>query len=472
MTYQTPGPEVIEQLKAAVPGRVATGADIKEDYSHDEMPIYGTHMPDVVVEPLTTEEVAAVCKICYANDIPIVPRGAGTGLCGGCVAQAGGVVIDTSKMNQILGYDLENFTVRVQSGVLLNDLANDCLERGVMYPPDPGEKYATVGGNVAANAGGMRAVKYGTTRDYVRAMTVVLPDGRIVRFGGEVNKTSSGYSLLHLMIGSEGTLGIITELSLKVIPQPKYTVSLLGMFADLDSAISCVPKVTMAGLNPQALEFMTRKGVREIEEFLGRQVYPGVSGGQEVGAYLLSTFDCDREEDLDGIMERAADTFMENGALDVIVYDTPEAMRSAWMVRSSCLEALLAKFQLSDECDVVVPIPKIPEFVHYAVSLEDQVGLAVRPSGHAGDGNVHVNVCANDMEQDVFLQKAHQFMELVYRKAGELGGLVSGEHGIGSVKMGYLEEFLGETSMELMRGIKNVFDPKNLLNPGKVCTKL
>ena len=157
MTYQTPGPEVIEQLKAAVPGRVYTGGDIKEDYAHDEMPIYGTRMPDAVVETLTTEEVAAVCKICYENDVPIVPRGAGTGLCGGCVAQAGGIIIDTSKMNQILGYDLENFTVRVQSGVLLNDLDNDCLEHDVMYPPDPGEKFATVGGNVAANAGGMRA---------------------------------------------------------------------------------------------------------------------------------------------------------------------------------------------------------------------------------------------------------------------------------------------------------------------------
>ena len=468
-TYQKPDHNVVEQLKQAVPGRVYTGEDIKADYAHDEMPIYGTHMPDVVVEPLTTEEAAAVCKICYEHDIPIVPRGAGTGLCGGCVPHCGGVVIDTSKMNQILSYDLENFTVRVQSGVLLNDLANDCLEHGVMYPPDPGEKFATVGGNVAANAGGMRAVKYGTTRDYVRAMTVVLPDGRIVRFGGEVSKTSSGYSLLHLMIGSEGTLGLITELSLKVIPMPKQSVSLLGLFPDLDAAISCVPKIKMAGLDPQALEFLPRPNLLEIEAFLGKDVYPKQCEGEDVGAYLLTTFDCDKEEEMDELMEKAAETLLDNGALDVIVYDTPEAMRSAWVVRGASLESLLAKYQLMDECDVVVPIPNIPVFVNYAVSLEEEVGLTVRCSGHSGDGNVHVNVCANDMDKDEFLAKADHFMEKVYAKARELHGLVSGEHGIGSAKMGYLEQFLGQTTMELMRGIKLVFDPKNLFNPGKVC---
>ena len=184
----------------------------------------------------------------------------------------GGVVVDTQRMNQILGYDLDNFTVRVQSGVLLTDLANDCWEKGVFYPPDPGEKFATIGGNVAVNAGGMRAVKYGATRDYVRAMTVVLPCGEIVRLGGEVSKTSSGYNLLQLMIGSEGTLGIITEVSLKVLPQPKQTFSLLILFPDLDAAISCVPKIKMAGLDPQALEFLGREMVLGIERYLGKTV--------------------------------------------------------------------------------------------------------------------------------------------------------------------------------------------------------
>ena len=464
--------EVLELLNKAVPGRVHTGADIKEDYAHDEMPIYGTRMPDAVVECATTEEVAAVCKICYDNDIPIVPRGAGTGLTGGCVAHSGGVIIDTTRMNQILGYDLENFTVRVQAGVLLNDLAEDCLSKGVLYPPDPGEKFATVGGNVATNAGGMRAVKYGATRDYVRAMTVVLPCGEIIRLGGEVSKTSTGYSLLHLMIGSEGTLGIITELSLKLIPQPKQTFSLLALFPDLDTAISCVPKVKMAGLDPQALEFMGREIVVSIERYLGKSVYPDKSEGEPVGAYLLTTFECEGEDGMDTVMEQAAEVFIENDAMDVIVYDTPEAIRSAWAVRGACLESILAEFALTDECDVVVPIPKIAEFVNYANALGEELGLTVRASGHAGDGNVHVNVCANDMDEGEFMAQAEQFMEQLYAKGLSLGGLISGEHGIGYAKQTYLEKSLGETVMGLMRGVKQAFDPKGLLNPGKVCGKL
>ncbi|MEG1924277.1 MAG: FAD-binding oxidoreductase [Ruthenibacterium sp.] len=472
MKFNKPTEEIIKQLGGAVNGRVYTGDAIKQDYAHDEMAIYGERMPDAVVEVISTQEVSSVCKICYENDIPVIPRGAGTGLCGGCVALYGGIVLDTSKMNKILSCDMENFTVRVQAGVLLDDLANDCASKGVMYPPDPGEKFATVGGNVASNAGGMRAVKYGTTRDYVRAMTVVLPDGEIVRFGGEVSKTSSGYSMMHLMIGSEGTLGIITELSLKLIPQPKQSVSLLAMFANLGICISCVSKIKMAGLEPQALEFMTRENVVSIEAFLGKTVYPGKVDGDDVGAYLLVTLDCGTEDEMNALMENAAEIFTENGALDVVVYDTPEGMRNAWAVRAACLESILANYKQMDECDVVVPIPQIANFVNYVTSLESEIGLAIRATGHAGDGNVHVNVCANGMDADDFMQRAERFMELAYGKASELGGLISGEHGIGSGKVKFLETALGKTNMRLMRGVKAVFDPKGLLNPGKVCNRI
>ena len=470
MTYKKLTSELLEQLKEAVPGRVYTGEDLNPDYARDEAPIYGQHMPDAAVECLTTEEVAAVCKLCYDNDVPIVPRGTGTGLCGGCVPTHGGVVIDTQKMNKILSWDLDNFAVRVQSGVLLNDLANACQENGVFYPPDPGEKFATIGGNVAVNAGGMRAVKYGATRDYVRAMTVVLPCGEIIRLGGEVTKTSSGYNLLQLMVGSEGTLGIITEVSLRVLPQPGETFSLLALFSTLDEAISCVPRIKMSGLDPQALEFLGRDMVVSIERFLEKTVFPGTSDGQEVGAYLLTTFECARGESVEDRMERAAEVCLENGAMDIIVYDTPEALRNAWAVRGATLEAILTDFKLSDECDVVVPIPRIPEFVNYVFSLENEVGLAVRASGHAGDGNVHVNVCANDMDQAEFLKRAEKFMALAYAKGQELGGMISGEHGIGHAKRAYLEQAVGQPVMALMRGIKVAFDQKGLLKPGKVCT--
>lgn len=472
MQYTAPSAQVIGQLRAVAPGRVFTGADINEDYSHDETPLYGTRMPDAVVMAQTTEEVSAVCKICYENDIPIIPRGAGTGLSGGCVALYGGIILDTTKMNHILGYDLENFTVRVESGVLLNDLAQDCLAHGVMYPPDPGEKFATIGGNVAVNAGGMRAVKYGATRDYVKAMTVVLPDGEIIRLGAEVNKNTAGYNLMHLMIGSEGTLGIITELSLKVIVPQNYTISLLALFEDLSTCVSCVSKIKPAGLDPQALELMSRTNVVDIEAYLGKSVYPAKAEGVDVGYYLLTTFDCAMEEEMDTIMEHAAETFVENGALDVVVYDTPEALRNAWAVRGATLEALLVNYKQMDECDVVVPLPKVAEFMEYVVGLEDEVGMTIRCTGHAGDGNVHVNICTKDMDPAEFEDRVERFMKLAYAKGKELGGLISGEHGIGSGKVRFLEADQGPVVMNLMRQIKKVFDPKLLLNPGKVCYQL
>lgn len=472
MNFKTPTPEVMEQLKAAVPGRAYFGADIVEDYAHDEMPYNGTRMPDGVCVCTTTEEVAAVCKILYDNDIPIIPRGAGTGLSGGCVALYGGVIVDITKMNQILSWDMDNFVVRVQAGVLLADVANACTEKGVMYPPDPGEVYATLGGNVAVNAGGMRAVKYGCTREYVKAMTVVLPTGEIVHFGAETTKNASGYSLLHLMVGSEGTLGIITELSLKIIPAPKLTVSLLGLFEDLSSCIRCVSKVKLAGFDPQALEFMPRDNVVMCEEFLGRTIYPAKADGVDVGYYLLTTIDCNREEEMEETMEQCAEVMLEGGALDVVVYDTPQGYRDGWAVRKAALEGMQMRYNIMDESDIVVPLSHLADFVEYLFSLEDEVGLKVHCIGHAGDGNIHCNVCANDMDPNEFKERAEKFMELAFAKGVEYNALVSGEHGIGHLRVKYLEQSVGPVTMRLMQGVKAAFDPKGLLNPGKVCQRI
>ena len=259
--YNKVTPEMIEKFKEIAPKRVLVGDEINEDFTHDEMAIYGKAKPEVLVEATSTEEVAAVVKLCNENKVPVTPSGARTGLVGGAVSIGGGVMISLTKMNKILGYDKENFVVKIQSGVLLNDLAQDAEKQGLLYPPDPGEKFATVGGNVATNAGGMRAVKYGCTRDYVRAMTVVLPTGEIVKLGATVSKTSSGYSLLNLMIGSEGTLGIITELTLKVIPAPKSVISLIIPYENLEDCIATVPQFFMHHLAPQALEFMEKEVV-------------------------------------------------------------------------------------------------------------------------------------------------------------------------------------------------------------------
>ncbi len=470
--YNSVTPEIIAQLEQVVPGRVVVGADVNPDYSRDEMPIYGTRMPEVSIDVLTTEEVAGIVKICYENNIPVTTRGAGTGLAGGCTPICGGVVICTMRMNKILSYDLENFAVTVQPGVLLQQLADDALQHGCMYPPDPGEKMATLGGNVSTNAGGMRAVKYGCTRDYVRAMTVVLPTGEITHFGSTVSKTSSGYSLTNLMVGSEGTLGIITELTLKLIPAPKATISLMAPFEDLDACISTVPKVFMNHFKPQALEFFEREILISSEEYLGKQVFPRQIEGTDVGAYLLMTFDGDSDDELDPIVERAAEMLLEEGAMDVLVADTAPKLKDTWAARSSFLEGIEEQTKLLDECDVVVPVNKIADYVRFVNETGDKFDFTVKYFGHAGDGNLHIYTCSNDMAEDEFRKQVDAFMSAIYKKAVELGGQISGEHGIGMGKVKYLAEAVGPVNMQLMQGIKKVFDPKMILNPGKVCCTL
>ena len=470
--YNAVTPEIIAQLEKVAPGHVVVGADVNPDYSRDEMPIYGTRMPEVSIDVQSTEEVAGIMKICYENNIPVTTRGAGTGLAGGCTPICGGVVICTMRMNKILSYDLENFAVTVQPGVLLQQLADDALAHGCRYPPDPGEKMATLGGNVSTNAGGMRAVKYGCTRDYVRALTVVLPTGEITHFGSTVSKTSSGYSMTNLMVGSEGTLGVITEMTLKLIPAPKATISLMAPFEDLDACISTVPKVFMNHFKPQALEFFEKEILISSEEYLGKQVFPRQIEGTDVGAYLLMTFDGDSDDELDPIVERAAEMLLEEGALDVLVAATAPKLKDTWAARSSVLEGIEEQTKLLDECDVVVPVNKIADYVRFVNATGDQFDFTVKYFGHAGDGNLHIYTCSNDMAEDEFRKQVDAFMSAIYKKAVELGGQISGEHGIGMGKVKYLAEAVGPVNMQLMQGIKKVFDPKMILNPGKVCCTL
>ncbi len=478
--YNKITPEIIEALKKISGNHVLVGDEVNPDYSKDVMPIYGTRMPDVSIDVTSTEEIAGIVKICYDNNIPVTVRGAGTGLVGGCTPVCGGVVLCTTRMNQILEYDEENLVVRVQPGVLLNDLAGDALKRGLLYCPDPGEKFATLGGNVATNAGGMRAVKYGATRDYVRSMTVVLPTGEIIDLGATVSKTSSGYSLINLMIGSEGTLGIITELTLKLIPAPQCTASLLCPFENLAVAISAVPKFKAARMNPQALEFFEKEILISSEEYLGKAVFPRSVGGVEVGAYLLISFDANSEDELNAIVEQGAELVLENGALDVMVADTPDKMKAAWAARSAFLEGIEEQVKLLDECDVVVPVTKIPEFVLFTNEIGKDYDFEIKMFGHAGDGNLHIYTCSGSgdsskddaMEREVFLEQVDQFMSRLYAKTMEIGGQISGEHAIGYGKVKYFMEAEGPVKIRLMQEIKKVFDPKMILNPGKVCFRL
>lgn len=473
MDYNKINDEIIEKIKSSVNGRVYVGEEINEDFFHDEMPIYGNGIPDVLVDATCKEDVSKIMKICNENRIPVIARGAGSGLTGAGVAIKNGVMINMQSMNKILEFDEENLVVRVEPGVLLSTLAQTCLDKGYLYPPDPGEKNATLGGNVSLNAGGMRAVKYGTTRDYVRKMEVVLPSGEITTFGSIVSKSSTGYSLKDLMVGSEGTLGIITELTLKIVPNPKHTVSLIVPFEDLDSCISTVPKLFQNNLNPQAIEFMERDIVIASEKYIGKETFPKQMEGIDVGAYLLITFDGDNEDLIDNTLEQAAEVLVDNGAIDVLVTDTPNAIRDAWAARSSFLEAIETQNKLLDECDVVVPVTKIAEYINFVNVKSKSYMFDVKSFGHAGDGNLHIYTLSNEEDKiDQFKDEVDKFMDVIYKKAYDLGGKISGEHGIGHGKKKYLKSFEGNINIEIMRGIKKAFDPNMILNPDKVIALL
>ena len=469
-SYNRLSPAAAEKLRDIVgEGRFQYGETVREEYSHDEMPIYGRFLPEAVCLAESTEEVSAILKLCYEENVPVTVRGAGTGLVGGCVPIAGGIVLSTMKMNKILSYDMNNLVVHTQPGVRLCDLAADALAHGLMYPPDPGEKTATVGGNVSTNAGGMRAVKYGVTRDYVLAMTVVLPDGQIMKLGKTVCKTSSGYSLLHLMIGSEGTLGVITELTLKLVPKPRMDVSLILPFSDIATAIASVPAIKLANLDPQSIEFMERDIVDSSAAFTGNAVFPTVANGKEAGAYILVTLIGDSEAELTAKMDRLGEVAEKAGAYDTLVVWTDGLKKDVWAARSAFLTVIEAETKLLDEMDVVVPVDRIAEFLVYTHDEAERQGVYVRSFGHAGDVNLHSYCCSNDLEEDEFKRRVKKLMDACYAKCTEFEGQVSGEHSIGHAKKEYLRESVGETAYGLMGAIKQVFDPKGILNPGKVC---
>lgn len=469
--YNKLTPELIQELAAVVgEENCHFGEAISDDYSHDEMPIYGTQMPEVVCFPSNTEEVSAIMKICNENIIPVTVRGAGTGLVGGSTPLEGGLVLCTMHMNQILSYDMNNLTVRIQPGVRLCDLAADALTHGLMYPPDPGEKTGSVGGNVSTNAGGMRAVKYGTTRDYVLAMTTVLPNGEILDLGRSVTKSSSGYSLLHLMIGSEGTLGVITELTMKLIPNPQEDISFILPFEDIEKAISAVPKIKLAGLDPQSIEFMERDIVDSSAEYTGNKVIPTVVNGKEAGAYILVTLDGNDEDEIFQRAETLAEIGDELGAYDTLMLRDAADKAAVWAARSAFLTVIEAETDLLDEMDVVVPVDRIAEFLSFVHDVGVKNDVRIRSFGHAGDGNLHIYCCGNDIKQEEFLVKSRMVMKEAYAKCADLGGQVSGEHGIGHAKKHYLRASVGDTAHNMMAGIKQVFDPNFILNPGKVCS--
>ena len=443
--------------------RVILSPNINQDFSHDEMPEYGKFYPEVLVEAECTDEIAQI--MAYANErlIPVTPRGAGTGLCGGCVPLYGGILLSLMRMNHILEIDTDNLIAVTEPGVRLMELAAKTEEYGLLYPPDPGEKSATIGGNVMTNAGGMRAIRYGVTRDYIRGMEAVLPTGEIVKLGGKIAKSSSGYSLKDLIVGSEGTLGIVTKLELKLIKLPCKSVTLLVAFDDLQCCLSVVPKILMAADAPTNLEFMERDIILYAEEYLGRS-FPDKSAN----AYILVTYSGNTKAEIDSICTCVAELCLAEGAQNVFISDTPDRQDSIWQPRGAFLEAIKNSAPAIDECDVVVPINQVGTFLKYAKELEHKENIRIKTFGHAGDGNLHIYLCKDACSDYEWSVASTRIMGDLYEQAIKLGGQVSGEHGIGHAKKRYLKQSVGEVQMELMQGIKRVFDPNGILNPGKV----
>jgi len=446
-----------------LPNRVFSGDMISEDYDHDEMTEYGHYMPEAVLRALTTEEVSAVLKYCNERNIAVTPRGTGTGLCGGCVAKDGGIVLSAEKMKKVLEVDAPNMTATMEPGMLLMEFSKALIGTGLFYPPDPGEKTATMGGNAMTNAGGMRAVRYGVTRDYVLGMEVVLADGTVLNLGGKNVKTSSGYSLLNLMVGSEGTLGFVTKLTVKLIPEPKVNLSLLIPFDDLNKCIEAVPAVLACGCEPTAVEFMGREVIRSAETYLGKQ-FPDTGAD----AYLLVRLDGASTDTLQPSVAVLTDLALSLGAKDVLLADTDERKESIWNARGAFLEAIKSSTPGMDECDVVVPRDRIALFVEKSIEIGKKQGVRICSFGHAGDGNLHIYACQDELSEDVWQKKVQAVMNALYQEAHTLSGEVSGEHGVGHAKRAFLLDSLGSRQIELMRGIKKVFDPNGILNPGKV----
>ena len=442
---------------------VLTGEAINPDYAHDELGGV-SQMPEVLVRVHSTEEISKIMRLAYARTIPVTVRGSGTGLVGAAVPIHGGILLETTKMNKILRLDEHNLTVTVQPGVLLMELAAFAEEHDFLYPPDPGEKSATIGGNISTNAGGMRAVKYGVTRDYVRSLTVVLPNGEIQTFGAAVAKNSSGYSLKDLIIGSEGTLAIICEAVLKLVPLPKVSVSLLVPFPDMKSAIEAVPHIIRSKVTPTAIEYMSRDTILFSESYLGKR-FPDTKND----AYILLTFDGNAQTQVDTDMSVVADLCLQLGALDAYIVDTEERKKSVWSARGAFLEAIKASTTEMDECDVVVPGNQVDTFIKFTHELAAEFQVRIPSFGHAGDGNLHVYICRDALSDADWETTKAAIFDRMYAKSVELGGLVSGEHGIGYAKREFMKRQYGPTPVALMQGIKRVFDEKNILNPGKVC---
>ncbi|RFU68535.1 glycolate oxidase subunit GlcD [Bacillus sp. V59.32b] len=429
-------------------------------YSYDSTPNYQA-LPDAVVSPRNTAEVAEIVKICNEHHVPIVPRGSGTNLCGGTCPLEGGIVMLFKHMNRILEIDEENLTATVQPGVITFDVITAAEARGLFYPPDPGSmKISTIGGNINENSGGLRGLKYGVTRDYVMGLEIVLPNGEIIRTGGKLAKDVAGYDFTRLYVGSEGTLGVITEATLKLIPIPETKKTMLALYQDLDSAAKSVSKIIANKIIPATLEFLDQPTLKVVED------YARIGLPTEAKAVLLIEQDGPPE-----VVERdialISEICKQENAVSVQIAQSEteaEALRTA---RRTALSALARLKPTTILEDATVPRSEIAKMVKAINEIAEKYNLDICTFGHAGDGNLHPT-CPTDARNHEEMERVEKAFAEIFEKAIELGGTITGEHGVGVMKAPYLEWKLGKAGISAMKAVKNALDPNNIMNPGKV----
>jgi glycolate oxidase len=462
MSYKKITKEILSTLETIVgPEDTLVTEEAVVEYAHDESSVE-PYSPEAVVKVENAEEVSRI--ICLANreKIPITPRGGGTGLCGGAVPIKGGIVLSLERMNRILDLDKENLMVTVEPGVFIEDLHAYVEKHSFLYPPDPGQKLGTIGGNISTNAGGMRGVKYGVTRDFVQGLDVVLANGELIHLGGKTVKSSTGYSLIDLIIGSEGTLGVVTKAILRLVPLPKINITLYAPYKNIQDASRTVTQIIENKIVPPAVEFVDQSSILVAERHTGRPMPKN-----DAPAYLIVRVDGNDTKSAEADYNAVADICLKNNAIDVLVADSSSSQQKIWEGRGCIIEAAKAEGKI-EVLDCVVPRSRIPELIEGLNNISEKHGMKCQNFGHAGDGNVHTNVLRKEMSDDEWDNKLPKLIEEAYRLSISLGGTISGEHGIGIIRRRFLPMAIEKTQIGLMREIKRAFDPNNILNPDKI----
>ncbi len=464
ISYNKVTTRILDKI-TAIAGKesIITSHSDLEPYSKDETEDL-QFFPEVVVKPQSVEQIGSLLKLCNEHLIPVTARGGGTGLSGAALPIHGGVLISLERLNKIIEIDERNLQATVEAGIITQVFMDAVAEKGLLYPIDPSSKGSCfIGGNIAHCSGGPRVVKYGTIREYILNLEVVLPSGEIIWTGANTLKNSSGYSLTQLMIGSEGTLGIVTKAVVKLIPRPIHNVVMMAAFSGNEQACAAVSAIFRAGVLPSALEFMERKGVEWVVKF--DRISFDLK--DDVAAYLLIEVDGNNMDVIFSDCEKINEVLEVNGCMDVLFADTTAQKDELWRIRRVMPHSVKSNSIYKEE-DTVVPRAELPNLIHGIKEIGNRYGFESVCYGHAGDGNVHINIIKGNMTEDDWINKLPEGIKEIFKLTVSLGGTISGEHGIGLVQKEYMSIKYSDLHLNLMRGIKQVFDPNSILNPGKI----